>query len=348
MFVGIGLISYSAYLWHQPLIAFYKLKFPTSESGPILAGLAAIPLAWLTWRFVENPFRTKRLLPVRETMLGASVAASILLASLGGFLLLNNGWEARFSPNERIAFAKFAEGPDYVPERFDALHGKPFPEFSSRRNILIIGDSFAQDLVNALYEADIIDELNVSTYHISAKCGNLHIEDLTRYQLPEDVAGCGYNRGYNLPGLESRMALADEIWLSSSWKLRSLPLLRESLGNIQEMTDTPLTVFSRKHFGKRSVSDYYDNGLESLLGQKSVPENLAEVQRLMHREIPEGVRFIDIQDLMCGDYDQCTNLDSDGMPLTFDGSHLTRYGAAFLGHRLKPLLDASAETVDGS
>jgi len=59
LFVSIGLISYSLYLWHQPLLAFYRIYSGTNVtiSGMAVAILLSIPLAWLSWRYIEAPFR---------------------------------------------------------------------------------------------------------------------------------------------------------------------------------------------------------------------------------------------------------------------------------------------------
>ncbi|MEZ5878521.1 MAG: acyltransferase [Tepidamorphaceae bacterium] len=59
--VSVGLISYSAYLWHQPIFAFARirlLEFPSRELMLALCALS-ITLAYLTWRYVEQPFRTR-------------------------------------------------------------------------------------------------------------------------------------------------------------------------------------------------------------------------------------------------------------------------------------------------
>ncbi|WP_366935307.1 acyltransferase family protein [Amaricoccus sp.] len=57
--VGIGLVSYSAYLWHQPVLAFARIRFGDDLPLWLMAmlGLSAILLAWPTWAFVEQPFR---------------------------------------------------------------------------------------------------------------------------------------------------------------------------------------------------------------------------------------------------------------------------------------------------
>ena len=60
--VGIGLISYSLYLWHQPIFAFariYKQDIITDLESYIYV-LLSIFLAFLTWKYVETPFRNKK------------------------------------------------------------------------------------------------------------------------------------------------------------------------------------------------------------------------------------------------------------------------------------------------
>jgi len=59
--VGIGLVSYSAYLWHQPLLAFvrHRLLGEVSELLLISLCIVSILMAWVSWRFVEKPFRDR-------------------------------------------------------------------------------------------------------------------------------------------------------------------------------------------------------------------------------------------------------------------------------------------------
>lgn len=58
--VGLGLISYSVYLYHQPLLAFSRIAMPASIRPDWLLplmGLLSLPLGYLSWRFVEQPTR---------------------------------------------------------------------------------------------------------------------------------------------------------------------------------------------------------------------------------------------------------------------------------------------------
>ena len=57
---GIGLISYSLYLWHWPILAYarYVAIDPLSPAWTTVAVAGSLLAAWLSWRFVERPFRT--------------------------------------------------------------------------------------------------------------------------------------------------------------------------------------------------------------------------------------------------------------------------------------------------
>ncbi|MDK3019061.1 acyltransferase family protein [Pseudodonghicola flavimaris] len=57
--VWIGKFSYSAYLWHQPLFAFAKYRTLGEPSAVLMAALTLLTLllAFVTWRYVEQPFR---------------------------------------------------------------------------------------------------------------------------------------------------------------------------------------------------------------------------------------------------------------------------------------------------
>lgn len=102
--VWFGLISYSLYLWHWPVIVFARYRSGLEPLGalrwPLLA--LAVLLAWLSYRFVEQPFRRKRADQTSALVLRWGLAGTLLLAAAGALLRLRGGWAGRF-PAEVVA-----------------------------------------------------------------------------------------------------------------------------------------------------------------------------------------------------------------------------------------------------
>ena len=73
----LGDISYGWYLWHWPLIVFATRMWPDVEHVGVVAGVLGIALAWLSYRFVEQPIRHTPTPSSRRTL--ALAAACVLL-----------------------------------------------------------------------------------------------------------------------------------------------------------------------------------------------------------------------------------------------------------------------------
>jgi peptidoglycan/LPS O-acetylase OafA/YrhL len=96
-FVGIGLISYSAYLWHQPIFSFVRIHHLDPPSPFLLASLSvlSLTLAYLSWRFIEQPFRNKQRFNQRKIFLLA-IIGSLLFISIGFWFIMSKGAMYRF------------------------------------------------------------------------------------------------------------------------------------------------------------------------------------------------------------------------------------------------------------
>jgi len=81
VFVGLGLISYSTYLWHQPLFAFARhLSIDEPDKAVFAAlGLLSIGLAYLSWRFIETPFRNRQRFGRRQIFSYAAAGSAVFL-----------------------------------------------------------------------------------------------------------------------------------------------------------------------------------------------------------------------------------------------------------------------------
>lgn len=115
--VFIGLISYSLYLWHWPIIVFseYRLGHALSGLETVAAIAASLIVATLSWRYVERPFRVKGLVTRRRIFQGAGTAmAGMVALALTG--VISNGWAGRF-PEEVARLEGYANA--YNPRRED-------------------------------------------------------------------------------------------------------------------------------------------------------------------------------------------------------------------------------------
>ena len=173
--IGIGLISYSAYLWHQPLFAFAKYHSGGIISPLMLAGLCALtlPLSYLSWRFVEKPFRRKDGFSRRFVFTFAALGIALFTA-LGAAGYASNGfekiWQARKTPLEQQTYLltrhdarydNFGADEKGIQDNGDcrfnipALNARMQERLSACAEkygpgILILGDSHAIDLFGAV------------------------------------------------------------------------------------------------------------------------------------------------------------------------------------------------------
>ena len=97
-FVSIGLISYSAYLWHQPLFAFARHRSLEEPSHLVFAILSIVTfvLAYFSWRYVEAPFRNRE--SIKRTkifILGGAITSVFFVLGLVGDLA--NGFPHRLA-----------------------------------------------------------------------------------------------------------------------------------------------------------------------------------------------------------------------------------------------------------
>lgn len=140
--VWIGLISYSTYLWHQPVFAFFRaLQAHEPQPTDFLPLIAlSLVLAWATWKFVETPFRNRARFK-RKTIFALTGAMIVSVLSVTVVAALPSVQLHRGSFNTN-------KGLDDVCETF--LDNEPRCVSGLNPNTLLWGDSHAMHLANAL------------------------------------------------------------------------------------------------------------------------------------------------------------------------------------------------------
>jgi len=335
--VGIGLVSYSAYLWHQPILAFARYKYVDFLSTPVLLCLCALSIlsAWFSWRFIEKPIRNRQLISRRE-IFGLSLAATMLFCSIGAFLHFTDGRLNSHPPNEKKVYEAFIDPSGYVTERHREIRLKRFDSDNDNHKVLIIGDSHSMDLVNAVFEARLNESIDFSSFNISVNCGVLFVEE--KRDREQENFNCVNWRDFEDKFFQL-LSDADEVWIASSWRELDGRYMDASLKNLSGLNER-VTVFGRKGFGDISAAAYRNT--ESERWQRDYrSKHEIEDSRTLNEEIAKaakanGMGYIDTQRLFCPSDEQCSNYRMGNL-VSYDGSHLTPFGARLLGERLTTL-----------
>ncbi len=122
--VFVGLISYSLYLWHWPLLVFAQYRNVELLSGAEVAAIIILSfvLASCSWIFVEQPFRRGGAsLLSRQPLFGAAVMATVLAVSFGLVGIASQGWPERISPS----ILRVANGAGFTDERLKDCLERP-------------------------------------------------------------------------------------------------------------------------------------------------------------------------------------------------------------------------------
>lgn len=336
-FVAIGLISYSLYLWHFPVFSFAIIRAGITSQFEKAGYVAlSIVLASATYFLVEKPFRNRNLMALRPV--------SLVLAAFFSWLVIfsiaaiqTKGFGFRYGPEDKL-FVEYdrEKYANYVKHRFNELSLAKFEPADNRIRLLVIGDSYGQDLVNMLSENSIIDEIQISTFYIPARCGNLFLDfDFSNKIDERHREGCANIRRRNNQTLLTRMREADIVWLASSWKLWQAELLPKSLENIKTLTDAKILILGRKNFGVINLNKLMKVPVERRqLLRNTVASWHLETNRVMKDSLPPE-NFIDLHQIVCGDDNTCPLFVDDQLSLiSYDGGHLTKSGARYVGERL--------------
>jgi peptidoglycan/LPS O-acetylase OafA/YrhL len=158
-----GQISYSLYLWHWPLFAFARFSKSSLVLEPfdkLALFLATVAISYLSWRYVEQPFRTKSLAPTRRAAFrfaGISSAA-LLAASVGGIIVSRTPSEADRGAAQLEAYNTY----DYQPlfrsgscftQSWSTFDEKCLAIAPGKTNLLLWGDSYAAQYFYGLSKA---------------------------------------------------------------------------------------------------------------------------------------------------------------------------------------------------
>jgi peptidoglycan/LPS O-acetylase OafA/YrhL len=174
-FVGVGLISYSIYLWHWPIFVFIKYEgLKLDGIIRIVALILIFVLSYFSWRFIEQPFRTTLKFNFKKTIVILFVPSLITISLIYGILDINNGFPERQPElkefNPKTNFANVVRKECYYSHKIANCKDCSFGAKKDSIDGILIGDSFANH--------------SVAFLDVLAKDANLYIHDCTAPDNP--------------------------------------------------------------------------------------------------------------------------------------------------------------------
>jgi peptidoglycan/LPS O-acetylase OafA/YrhL len=352
--VGIGLISYSAYLWHHPLFALARIRSfepPGTYTMLALAGLSLL-LAYVSWRFVEQPIRRFRGWSHSKVLVVAAGVSAVFLC-VGTWGHFTDGFRSIRTTPEQRNLLNMAQ---YSPKRLEChTRGKDYLKpadaceyFDGTVRWAVLGDSHAVELAHAVAERG--KSFGVKVKHLSfSGCGpvidhtaaEVDCRNWTR-EAVEYVAGDPtidavivnyrlqvYLWGDHIGVFPQLPNTVPEDVRNVYWRdlVRILGLLSDANKRVVLVLQAPEL---RRHV-EQIIMEPGSHGDRVGVTRRWWDQRKAFVDSHLS-ELPTNVLVVDPTDLFC-DSDSCYAVRNE-QTLYYDGDHLSLIGASYVARRV--------------
>lgn len=304
---AVGVASYSIYVWHQVLVAFYRNIFGNQFTiwSYLLLFVAVGVVSWISYGVIERGVSCA--LASAKGRMGvfvATVSLFVLLTGFAGWVYMNAGVvrdvpELGISVQDRHRHLNV----EYTERGYQ--YDRPFVS-AEKPHWLIVGNSFGRDFVNVILESRIADDVEVS-----------FTDDIGRTGMDGRLAAADLvfvaRRGYN-----TRFVADVEVrcWSAGIPPERVIVVGDKSFGE-----------HNGHVYAKRHRPDYFEQCVEPLGGERFLEWNKR------YREL-YGERFLDLM-AMVTDGDLVRVFTPEHQFISADGKHLTAAGARFYAERIE-------------
>ena len=371
LLVGIGLISYSAYLFHQPLLAFarYRTLHELSAEVSIFLCVTTFIWAYLSWRYIEQPFRNRKAIG-RKVIFPLGAAATAMLIVSGVWNIRNDGVNA----NDSLKIVDTST--------FDACHFHHAPNNLSmdfckssmvfERYYVLMGDSHAMALFARLKKTlaakgyGLIAFTKNTLYPVAGTYRDDRVDNEDRMEFLDSAYDFATN-DTNVQG----------IFIASRWAthIEGGPFLRpdglqddhpfantivaKNLHSAQA-TEQDLLTYSAQFMGRIAskkpvtiIGPVPEVGVDvprALLLDKSLlnypvawfDDREKNVRKLFQdmRAASDNIAIVDLRDIFCKDSSGICIQEKDGYSLYVDDDHVSDAGAALIMAKIAGLLSS--------
>ena len=346
LFVGLGLISYSLYLWHYPIFAFARnIRIAQNIVEYSIVGILIFLISIFSYFFIEKPFRNKKFISNQIFIKIIIICLSLLI--LSSVIIFNNkGFKNRF-PN----YDKFStDYQKYLTEIRLKKYELGNPQFinPNKKNILIIGNSHGRDTFNALkLNEDLFNKLEFS------------ILDLPTINCMKNIfIKFEFCDGLKMTKLQKDIFYkSDIILISFSYSFSSISSSEKTINKLEKIINLSKKYKKKIILTTQSPSFYYKNYLslldrfyntnkrlpntkESIILEKEYFKSMHEEVKVFNKKIEiiskkRNIKLLQKIDLLCvKKIQRCEFLTKNKDKILFDANHYSVNGAKYIGKKI--------------
>ena len=346
-----GTISYSLYLWHWPLftfVRFSKNSLVLDATDKLVLFAVTVAISYLSWRFVEQPFRDRTLAPTHRAAFGVAALSSacVLAAAALGVTLSRSPPEADRDALRLEAYNTYDPAPVY---RSGACFAPPNGVFGDsclslapgKTNWLLWGDSFAAQYYHGLRR---FTDLNGGNLLQATQPACMPTFDAAAQGDPS----CRIFAAQMVSFFADRkpdLVLMTADWLEYGRSSRfdgMIADLKRTIGLLNEKGIAVVLLGPAVQFRARLPSMLMRAHLRQVEARSEdfVLQNIFVFDERMRAALSDQVKFsfVSVVDAVCPAR-QCPLTIGEGIPLSFDHAHLTAEGSSYVMERVAPMLE---------
>ena len=328
LFVGIGLISYSLYLWHYPIFSFIRINglIMGNNIVPVIFLIMTLfVISIISYLCIELPARNKKFSFKKFFIFLCSLYLVLFISNL--LIIQNNGYSERF---DKLKIINQNYNPDnlyLIQSRLEDIRLREKNYNEKNLNIMIIGDSHGVDLYNAL---ELNSELYKDTdfYYGSSFNGKLEKNFLENDKIFKNSDLLIFSYRWTDNELNKFIKILKEI------ESFDKNIAITSSSNEYRIKSYLFTLLDNKILFEKEKFDYF--GLKKLYFDNRLVHSKSDInQKLKNLAKKEKLKYLNKEDYMCEVLkNECYYLDEDGNKLIPDYGHYSKYGARFFGRKI--------------
>lgn len=358
--VWVGLMSYSAYLWHQPLFAFSRL---TSFEEPPLYWFALMTcltfgLAYFSWKFVEQPFRDRNIISTKSmTRFSIFGLLCCLIFGLAGHLHsekmvvgtlnpLHTSIAKYESDNVKLrseswsVLRNITADQNYVYAYNPADEKLWFDNADTRIGLLVVGNSHSKDMFNILHFSDFNESYQLARYGVQIReLSNKHsFYASPNYNFADVIFITSQFNEADLANLENviQRVHADKKSLVITTRVSEFPDFAHGAATLSDK----LIVENKESFDNKALSEFVNEQYFILQSGGATNNNIYSINKELIRLVSafDNITLLERDDYFCNTQaETCFALGPQLQKFTYDFTHHSLDGAKYYAERIKKL-----------